>query len=272
MPQYFVKNPGGDEVGPLSGRDVIRLVEDGFVDADTLIRDASRKSWHRATSVAAVAAALDRQSQASAEADPELTPLDHEHVQLINSNLDSILAMRESADMLMVAVRGGAEAAAGDIAKPICGGLRLVLLFNHDVMTRGVIEADAARLGLGIDECFERAIGNTLDHVRRDGYSLSESDDGVMELELEDAYMTSGLLASAQFIGFLSRQLGGDVIASVPRRHIVLVARRSPATISAMRKRAQAAYEEDEGSPVSSLVLAATLTGDQCTWSVLAEG
>ena len=83
---------------------------------------------------------------------------------------------------------------------------------------------EIAKLVMSSTECCERALANLMALWQKDGYTLEMRNEGVGQLELPEIELSSELLCARPTVVWLLQTCGGRVFASIPRRHVVLIA------------------------------------------------
>lgn len=173
--------------------------------------------------------------------------------------LDLLLGLksppREAVFPVLRASEQGTEANA-EVAQRFLRELSVKLIVNVGSLNamRMLRVDELAKLGLTPDECFNLATTNIIDLWRRDGYALQFDSNGVGQLELPDVELSSGLLCAKEVVEYFLEICAGRIYASVPRRHVVLLAHGTDESATALRARTEAMFAGGDGRPVSSRI------------------
>lgn len=150
------------------------------------------------------------------------------------------------------------EGAGAEVTFGFLSGLSIRAIVNVGSLNamRMLRVEELSKLGLDLDGCLRLATTNIIELWRRDGYALNFNADGVGQLEIPDIELSSGLLCAREVMEYFLQVCEGRVYASVPRRHVVLLARGNERSAVALRAASEAMYSDGDGRPVSPQVFA----------------
>ena len=170
-----------------------------------------------------------------------------------------LLGRNPPLDMLFPVLRHkDHEGSETDVIFPFCGDLTLRVVVNTPTAMRMLRNDELAKLGVSSDECWERALANLMELWQKDGYFLEMGKEGVGQLELPEIELSSGLLCARPTVEWLLQICGGRVFASIPRRHVVLIARGDVEAANVLRWATDALFEEGAGRPIANQIFACT--------------
>lgn len=170
-----------------------------------------------------------------------------------------LLGQSPPPDMLFPVLRHmDHEGSETDVTFPFCGDLTLRVVVNTPTAMRMLRNVELTKLGMSHTECCERALANLMALWQKDGYALEMGREGVGQLQLPETELSSGLLCARPTVEWLLQTCGGRVFASIPRRHVVLIARGDDEAANALRWATDALFEDGEGRPISNQIFACT--------------